>query len=120
MKKEKYILTISVGDDVAEVRHAMLSPEQVDMIKKDVAGELNRQFEIEDITGEKIESGIIDNIEKIKTYKVYVSEIRYGSVLVEAGTKEEAEKLAKGSYENDKVWWHERELSDVSAEGEKE
>lgn len=116
MEKKKYRLTISVGDDKAEVRYAMLTPKHVDMIKMDMAGELNRQFEITDMTGEKIESGIVDGIEEVKRYKVYVTELRYGSVFVEADSIEEATKVAEERWKQDKVCWSDNELTDITAQ----
>lgn len=116
MKVEKYRLVISVGDDAKEARYAMLTPKQVDMIKMDMAGELGRKFEITDITGDKIEVGIIDNIEKVKKYKVYVTELRYGSVVVEADSKEDAKKIAEDRWARKTVSWHDNELTDVCPE----
>lgn len=59
LKTERYKLLV---DD--EVHYAMLTISEVNRIKKDITGELNCQFEIIDENGEKIESGIIDFIEK--------------------------------------------------------
>lgn len=59
VKTERYKLFV---DD--EVHYAMLTKHEVNRIQKDIAGELNCQFEITDEKGEKIESGIIDFIEK--------------------------------------------------------
>ena len=49
-------------------------------------------------------------------YKVYVTELRYGSVLIEADTEKEAEKIAKKCWENKEVEWHGNELTDICPE----
>lgn len=59
LKTERYKFIV---DD--EVHYAMLTKHEVNRIQKDIAGELNCQFEITDENGEKIETGIIDFIEK--------------------------------------------------------
>ena len=115
METRKYRLVISVGEDAEEVRYAILSPKQADLIKMDIAGELNRKFEITDVTGERIESGIIDRIEKVNQYKVYVSELRYGTVYVDADSEDEAKKIAEDRWNNKSIAWHEREITDIQA-----
>jgi len=59
LKTERYKIVV---DD--EIHYAMLTKYEVNRIQKDIAGELNCQFEITSEKGEKIESGIIDFIEK--------------------------------------------------------
>ena len=53
-------------------------------------------------------------------YVVYISEIRYGSVAVEADSKEEAETRVRKVLENqqcqDLIEWHDAEISDVTAD----
>ena len=61
LKIERYSLIVD-GD----IYYAFLTKKEADIVKMDIAGKLNRQFEITDETGEKIESGIIDSIEKIE------------------------------------------------------
>lgn len=61
LKTERYKLVV---DD--EIHYAVLTSSEVNRVKKDIAGELHCQFEITDENGEKIESGIIDSIEKVE------------------------------------------------------
>lgn len=53
-------------------------------------------------------------------YVVYISEIRYGSVAVEADSKEDAEtrvqKLLEDQQCRDLIEWHDSEISDVTAD----
>ena len=57
-----YILTLCDGEKEAETVTAILKPEQVEEIKKDIAGELNKENLITLTDGRIIESGIIDDI----------------------------------------------------------
>ena len=47
-------------------------------------------------------------------YCVYITELHYGSVHVEADNDDEAIKKARMLYEQGHVLWHHGELSDVS------
>ena len=47
-------------------------------------------------------------------YCVYVTELHYGSVQVEADSDNEAIQKARMLYEHGQVVWHDGELSDVS------
>lgn len=51
-------------------------------------------------------------------YRVYVSELRYGQVVLEADNPSEAEAKAQAGYESGSVSWHETELTDTTAEEE--
>lgn len=52
----------------------------------------------------------------LKQYCVYVTELHYGSVHVEASSEDEAIRKATELYEQGRTHWHDGELSDVSPE----
>lgn len=69
VKIERYKLTLCEGECDERVVYANLTNEAVQMIEKDIRGELNRKYLIALENGELIETGIIDSIEKVQVYK---------------------------------------------------
>lgn len=52
----------------------------------------------------------------MKKYKVFMSEVRYGSVVVEAVCEDEAKVIAEKEWESGRVVWNDNEISDLTAE----
>lgn len=53
-----------------------------------------------------------------KAYTVYLSQLQYGNVTVEATSKKEAEEKARALYKQGGVAWHDDELTDLEASEE--
>lgn len=53
-----------------------------------------------------------------KAYTVYLSQLQYGNVTVEATSKKEAEEKARALYKQGSVEWHDEELTDLEASEE--
>ena len=62
---QTYKLTLCKGEIDEEVQYVKLIDEQVEMIKRDIAGEVSCQQIIKICDGWNIETGIIDAIEEI-------------------------------------------------------
>lgn len=60
--KKKCVLTLCSDDDNPAMVFANLTPKQIKMIEKDLAGELNAEFTFTTIDGQTFESGIVDKI----------------------------------------------------------
>ena len=52
---------------------------------------------------------------QVKAYTVYLSQLQYGNVTVEATSKKEAEEKARALYKQGGVEWHDEELTDLEA-----
>lgn len=62
MGKKEYSLVLCKGEPEEETVKALLTDQEVDLIKKDLSGELNTGINIELVDGREIEIGIIDEI----------------------------------------------------------
>lgn len=56
--------------------------------------------------------------EPVKPYTVYLSQLQYGNVTVEATSKDEAEEKARALYKQGGIEWHDEELTDLEASEE--
>lgn len=61
---------------------------------------------------------IVEEPAPVKAYTVYLSQLQYGNVTVEATSKEEAEEKARALYKQGGVEWHDKELTDLEASEE--
>lgn len=52
----------------------------------------------------------------MKEYRVYISELHYGSVVVEAENEEQAVGLGYKELEEGNIKWHDMEVTDVHAD----
>ena len=52
----------------------------------------------------------------MEKYTIYVSELQYGFLEVEAENEEEAIEKVYAEYENGNVFWHSSEITDVTIE----
>lgn len=68
-KIERYKLTLCEGEPDEQIVYANLTNDAMQMIKKDIRGELNGEYLIALENGELIETGIIDAIERVQVYK---------------------------------------------------
>lgn len=51
----------------------------------------------------------------MKKFNVSIKEINYGAAVVEANTKEEAEKLVYDMYFNGEIHWTDNEINEIDA-----
>lgn len=65
VRVKPYKLTLCEGEHDEQIVYAKLTNYEVELIKQDIRGELNRECLIALENGELIETGIIDRIEKV-------------------------------------------------------
>lgn len=76
MGKKEYSLILCKGEPEEETVKAFLTDQEVALIKKDIAGELNTGIDIELADGREVEIGIIDEISVIEESKTLDREVR--------------------------------------------
>ena len=76
MGKKEYSLILCKGEPEEETVKAFLTDQEVALIKKDIAGELNTGIDIELADGREVEIGIIDEISAIQENKTLDRKVR--------------------------------------------